>query len=157
MVRPAPFERARLEQVRLDPAFGADGDGWLERRSRHARDGSPDPDRQVTLMASRAAALFAGSDDPAAWTWFGDQLYVDIDLSVANLPPGSRLGIGTAVLEIAAAPHTGCPKFAERFGRDASRLLTTERGKALRLRGANARVVTAGEVATGDAVVKRHR
>jgi MOSC domain-containing protein YiiM len=105
-------------------------------------------------MSSRAAALVAGGEDRAAWAEAGDQLFADLDLSEVNLPPGTRLGIGDAVLEVSAEPHLGCGKFIRRFGVDAMKLVNSERGRALRLRGLNARVVEAGEVAIGDPVSK---
>jgi MOSC domain-containing protein YiiM len=104
-------------------------------------------------MNARVAALVAG---PAKerWALAGDQLYVDLDLSEANLPPGTLLAVGSAVIEVTALPHTGCVKFAARFGREAMRFVNTADGRALRLRGMNARVVTAGTVRPGDVVTK---
>jgi MOSC domain-containing protein YiiM len=88
------------------------------------------------------------------WPLAGDQLVVDIDMSEANLPPGQRLSIGSAVLEISAEPHTGCVKFARRFGNDALRFVSTPTGQAMRLRGVNARVVRSGQIRAGDIVAK---
>jgi MOSC domain-containing protein YiiM len=105
---------------------------------------------QLTLMNVRAADLIAV--DPARRPLAGDQLYVDLDLSASNLPPGSRLSVGAAVVEITAEPHTGCAKFAERFGRDAVRFVNSPIGRELNLRGVNARVLEAGRIAVGDAV-----
>jgi MOSC domain-containing protein YiiM len=79
---------------------------------------------------------------------------VDLDLSVANLPPGTRLAIGTAVIEITAEPHTGCKQFAARFGKDAVKFVNSPLGKQLRLRGLNAKVIQPGVVRVGD-VAKR--
>lgn len=105
---------------------------------------------QLNVMGIRVARLLAVSDDriPLA----GDQLYVDLDLSVEALPAGTRLAIGTAVIEITDQPHTGCAKFTERFGPDALRFVNSKVGKALRLRGANAKVVVDGEVRAGDRI-----
>ena len=122
------------------------------RGSRHTDDGSAEIERQLTLMNSRAIALFAGGTE--GWTAAGDQLFVDFDLSVTNLPPGTLLALGAAVLEVSEKPHTGCAKFAERFGMDAARFVNSPDGKELRLRGMNARVVTPGTVRTGEAVRK---
>jgi MOSC domain-containing protein YiiM len=104
-------------------------------------------------MNARAIALFAG-DDRDRWAEAGDQIYIDINLSDANLPAGSRLRLGTAIVEVTAAPHNGCAKFTERFGVDASRFVNSPAGKDLHLRGINARVVQAGTVATGDIATK---
>jgi MOSC domain-containing protein YiiM len=143
--RPAEGEREVLSEVSLDPVEGVVGDSWLARW-----DGPPEPDTQVTLMNARAAALIARTRD--RWPLAGDQLYVDLDLSGANLPPGSRLHLGSAVLEVSAIPHTGCGKFIRRFGVDAMRFVNSAVGRELNLRGINARVVTGGTVRTGDAI-----
>jgi MOSC domain-containing protein YiiM len=103
-------------------------------------------------MNARVAALLAGPPD--AWSAAGDQLYVDLDLGEANLPAGTRLAIGDAVLEVSAAPHTGCAKFSGRFGVDALRFVSTPEGRELRLRGMNTRVVRGGTIALGDVVTK---
>ena len=103
-------------------------------------------------MNARAAAAIAGERE--RWPLAGDQLYVDLDLSLANLPPGSRVQIGSAVIEFSEAPHTGCAKFSARFGVDALRFVNSPTGRELRLRGANCRVVVAGTVRPGDAIRK---
>ena len=107
---------------------------------------------QVTVMNSRAALLIA--NEPERRVLAGDQLYVDLDLSAANLPPGSRLALGSAVLEVTDQPHLGCAKFAVRFGQDALRVVNSRGGRELRLRGLNARVVVPGTVRAGDTIRK---
>lgn len=107
---------------------------------------------QINLMNSRAIALVAGERD--RWPLAGDQLYIDIDMSEANLPPGTRLELGSALIEITAAPHTGCSKFASRFGADATKFVNSPQGKDLHLRGLNARVVRPGVIRTGDTARK---
>jgi MOSC domain-containing protein YiiM len=150
--RPAHGEREVLDEATLDPALGLVGDNWHARPSRHSADGGPDPARQLTLMGARAVAAVAGERE--RWPIAGDQLYVDLDLGQGNLPAGTRLAVGTAVLEVSAAPHTGCDKFTARFGSAASRWLNTAAGRSLNLRGINARVVTGGVVRRGDAIRK---
>ena len=108
-------------------------------------------------MSARAAALVAGTGDHERWALAGDQLYVDLDLSQENLPPGTRLAIGEAVLEVSEAPHLGCGKFSRRFGVEAVKFVNSAAGRALRLRGLNARVVRPGVVRQGDPVVKEPR
>lgn len=149
--RPGVEEREILEEAVLTPEDGLAGDGWQARGSRTTPDGSADPARQLTIMGARAVDLFAGGDR-AAWPLAGDQLYVDLDLGEANLPPGTRLAVGAAVVEVTAPPHTGCAKFAARFGSEALRFVSSPEGRALRLRGLNARVLEAGAVRRGDAV-----
>jgi len=151
--RPAVGQRELLEAAELSIEAGIVGDSWLERGSRHTADGSAEPDRQITIMNARAIALFAG-DDRARWAEAGDQLFVDLDLSDASLPAGTRLQLGSAVVEVTAKPHTGCAKFADRFGRDALRFVNSAAGSELHLRGVNARVVVAGTVQVGDVATK---
>jgi len=150
--RPAVDEREVLEIATLSVADGLVGDTWRGRGSRHTDDGSAEPARQITIMNARAIALFAG-DDRDQWALAGDQLYVDFDLSIDNLPPGSRLRLGAAEVEVSVEPHTGCHKFADRFGIDAARFVNSSAGRQLNLRGINTRVLTAGEIRAGDPVV----
>lgn len=148
--RPAVDAREELAVGVLDPAVGLVGDDWADLPSTATPDGSPHPGRQLTLMSSRFVDVVAGSRD--RWALAGDQVYVDLDLSEEALPVGARLRLGTAVVEITDQPHTGCAKFAARFGRDAHKLVWSDEGRALRLRGVYARVVDAGEVRPGDRV-----
>ena len=152
VARPAVGEREVLEKGELDPEVGLVGDTWTDRRSRRTPDGSPNPAAQLTLMNARAAALVAQTED--RWPLAGDQLYVDLELGYDNLPAGTQLEVGTAVVEITAEPHTGCAKFADRFGMDAVRFVNSPVGREHNLRGINARVVSAGVVRPGDAVRK---
>jgi MOSC domain-containing protein YiiM len=149
--RPAQDEREVVEEAVLTREEGLVGDHWLARGSRSTADGSADPDRQLTLMGSRVVDLLAGGDR-AAWPLAGDQLYVYLDLGLENLPPGTRLAVGAAIVEVTAPPHTGCAKFSARFGSEALRWVNTPEGRDLRLRGVNARVVEPGRVRPGDAV-----
>ena len=107
---------------------------------------------QLNLMNARSIAVIAQSKD--RWALAGDQLFIDLDLSADNLPPGTRLAIGSAVIEITAEPHTGCGKFASRFGIDAVKFVNSAVGTQLRLRGLNAKVVQAGRIRAGDLVQK---
>lgn len=149
--RPDVDKREVLNEARLDLRLGLVGDTWSSRKSSRAVDGLPNPDTQLTLMNSRVIALLAQTKD--RWPLAGDQLFVDLDLSVTNLPPGTRLKIGPAVVEVTAKPHTGCPKFAERFGHDALLFVNAPARKELRLRGVNAKVIQPGVIKTGDPVV----
>jgi MOSC domain-containing protein YiiM len=144
--RPQSGARDVLDEARLDPAAGLINDSWA------TRDAAPDPATQLTVMNARAIALFA--QDRARWPLAGDQLYVDLDLAHDNLPPGSRLELGGAVIEVSAEPHTGCGKFVQRFGVDAMKFVNSPLGRQLHLRGINARVICAGAVRVGDRVRK---
>jgi hypothetical protein len=149
--RPAVDEREVVAEGELDLAIGLHGDTWRDRGS-STPDGAANPAAQITVMSARAAALIAGDRD--RWPLAGDQLYVDLDLGGANLPPGTRLSLGAAVLEVSDKPHTGCKKFAARFGQDAARFVNSPVGRELNLRGINTRVVVPGTVRVGDAVRK---
>ena len=150
--RPAEDEREVLVEARLDLHEGLVGDSWRARGSDRTADGGPNPDAQLTLMNARAAAAIAGERDQ--WALAGDQIYVDFDLSILNLPPGSRIQIGSAVIEFSEPPHTGCSKFSARFGNDALRFVNSPIGRELRLRGANCRVVEPGTIRPGDTIWK---
>jgi hypothetical protein len=148
--RPDVGEREVVESAELDLVEGLVGDSWRRRGSGGRAGGSANPDAQLTLMNARAVQAVATSRE--RWPLAGDQVYVDLDLSVENLPPGSRLELGDAVIEITAEPHTGCAKFSARFGSDAIRWVNKSPGRELRLRGVNARIVVPGTVRTGDPV-----
>jgi MOSC domain-containing protein YiiM len=150
--RPAIDAREVLDEARLNLEVGLVGDTWKDRASPRKKDGTPHEDAQINIMNVRSTALVARSRD--RWPLAGDQLFVDLDLSGANLPPGTRLGVGTAILEVTALPHTGCSKFVGRFGVDAMKFVNSPVGRELNLRGINARVVRSGTVRTGDSVVK---
>jgi len=155
IARPEGGERRELSEATLDEVHGLVGDNWEARGSRHTEDGSAEPGRQVTVMNARAAALVAV--DPTRRGLAGDQLYVDLDLSDENLPAGTRLQVGTAVLEVTELPHTGCAKFIERFGPDAGRWVNLGNGRQVNARGINTTVVTGGTVRTGDVVSRLPR
>lgn len=150
--RPATGEREVLATGQLDPTFGLVGDNWLARGSRSSADGTAELDAQLNIMNSRCARLVA--DDEARIPLAGDQLFVDFDLSPENLPTGTRLQIGSAVIEVTAKPHTGCAKFTRRFGLAAHRWINGRAGKAHRLRGICAKVVEAGTITSGDEITK---
>jgi len=150
--RPAENEREVLTEAALDLHEGLVGDTWRARGGSRTPDGGPNPESQLTLMNARAAAAIAG--DREQWALAGDQIYVDLDLSLANLPPGSRIQIGSAIIEFSETPHTGCAKFSARFGNDALRFVNSPVGRELRLRGANCKVVIPGVVRPGDAIRK---
>src|SRR6185295_15566316 len=150
--RPQVGEREVIEEAQLDLTEGLVGDSWRRRTSRRTADGTPHPDMQLNLMNSRVVSLV--SQDRSRWPLAGDQLFVDLDLSDANLPPGTRLAVGTAVIEVTAEPHTGCAKFVERFGVDAMKFVNASERRDLHLRGINARVVRPGVLRVGDAVSK---
>ncbi|MGI9055562.1 MAG: MOSC domain-containing protein [Pyrinomonadaceae bacterium] len=152
VARPKIGEREVLQVGELNTETGLVGDNWNTRKSWATKDKKPHPEMQINIMNSRAIALIAQTKE--RWQLAGDQLYVDFDLSEENLPPGSRLQIGSAVLEITTVPHNGCRKFTNRFGKDAVKFVNSKTGKQLHLRGLNAKVVKAGIIKTGNIVKK---
>jgi len=150
--RPAEDVRKVLDAGELDPAFGLVGDTWNVRGSRRTDDGSPHPDMQLALVNARLMEVVSGGRED--WPAAGDQLFVDLDVGAGNLPPGTRLALGSAVIEITDQPHTGCAKFRARFGADALAFVNSPAGRELRLRGIYARVVQSGTVRPGDTIRK---
>ena len=148
--RPCEGEREVIDVATLDTDLGLIGDNWAVRGSRLTDDGGPHPEMQLNVMSSRAISLIAGT--PERGPLAGDQLYVDLALDDVNLPTGSRLALGTAIIEVTAVPHNGCAKFAERFGMDAARFVNSPVGKELHLRGITAKVVRSGAVRRGDRI-----
>ncbi len=150
--RPRIEEREVLEEGQLDPSEGLIGDNWKSRSSSRTPDGSAHPDMQLNIMNARVTALIARERD--RWQLAGDQLYLNMDLSAENLPPGTQLALGSAVIEVTPQPHTGCKKFISRFGSDAMKFVNSPVGKELQLRGINAKVVQPGRIRVGDVAKK---
>ena len=144
--------REVIETGELDTAVGLVGDNWRDRSSSRSADGNAHPDMQINIMNSRVIALVAQTKD--RWQLAGDQLFVDFDLSKENVPPGTKLAIGSAILEATTQPHTGCSKFSGRFGIDALMLINSPAGQELQLRGICAKVVQGGQINAGDTVTK---
>jgi hypothetical protein len=150
--RPDVEQRELIDEAVLDVQNGLVGDNWRTRGSKSTPDGSAHPDMQLTLMNVRSASLIAGA--PERRRLAGDQFFVDLDLSVANLPPGTQLRLGQATIEVTDIPHRGCGKFQSRFGVEALKFVNSAVGRELNLRGINARVVEGGVVRLGDPVAK---
>jgi len=148
--RPTDDAREIITRGELSTTDGLHGDNWSTRPTRAT--GRPDPKAQLTLMNARAAAAIAGDRD--RWPLAGDQLYVDFDLGTANVPPGTRLAIGHAEIEVTDLPHLGCGKFIRRFGVDAQKFVKSPDGRALNCRGINTRVIVPGTIETGDVISK---
>ena len=146
--RPAEGERELLDEAELHLEEGLVGDRWWAGARRRAE--PLDTSAQLTVMSVRALEQI--EPDRSRWPLAGDQLYVDLDLSHETLPAGSRLEIGSAVIEVSEAPHTGCGKFTARFGSEATRLVNSQDGRRQRLRGMNARVIEPGTVRVGDTI-----
>ena len=150
--RPEVDQREVLDEAELDVSAGLIGDNWKVRGSKRTPDGSAHPEMQINIMNSRVTALVAQERERGPLA--GDQLYIDMDLSKENLPAGSRIAVGSAVLEVSELPHTGCKKFVARFGNEAMEFVNSGLGKQLCLRGINARVVQGGTVKVGQTARK---
>ena len=150
--RPEVDQREVLDEAELDVIVGLVGDNWKVRGSKRTPDGSAHPEMQINIMNSRVTALVA--QERERWPLAGDQLYIDMDLGRENLPAGSRIAVGSAVLEVSPLPHTGCKKFVARFGTEAMEFVNSELGKILCLRGINARVIQGGTVKVGQTAKK---
>jgi hypothetical protein len=150
--RPEVDRREVLDEAVLDLSLGLVGDNWKVRGSKRTPDGSAHPDMQINIMNSRVTALVARERE--RWPLAGDQFYIDMDLSRENLPAGSRIAVGSAVLEVSPLPHTGCKKFVARFGVEAMEFVNSELGKALCLRGINAKIIQGGTVKIGQTAKK---
>jgi len=152
VARPVEGERFCPERAELTPEDGLVGDRWRKTSWVKLPDGSPDPVVQITLMNARCISLIAGERDQ--WAIAGDNLFVDLDLSKENLPPGTRLKVGQCIVEITRKPHNGCSKFKRRFGAAALKFVNSKEGKSFRLRGVHARVIVGGMIAVGDRLEK---
>jgi MOSC domain-containing protein YiiM len=148
VLRIGPGQRNVVSEAVIDEDEGVVGDNWLARGSTSRPDGSANPDAQVTIMSTRVLAAI--EPDRSRWPLAGDQLLVDADLSMQNLPAGTRIEVGEAVLEVSETPHTGCSQFSARFGSDALRWINSPVGRELRMRGVNLRVISGGTVRVGD-------
>jgi hypothetical protein len=151
VIRPEVNQRKELDEGMLDEEKGLVGDNWFSRGSSQTPDGSAHPGMQVNIMNSRVIRLITQEQND--WKMAGDQLFVDLNLSKSNVPPGTRLTAGEAILEVTEIPHTGCKKFAERFGTEALKFISTREGKEWQLRGINAKVVKSGAVKLGDPII----
>jgi MOSC domain-containing protein YiiM len=152
VIRPEPGARQEVESCEISLARGVHGDHWAKGCWKTTDDGRPHPDVQICIMNARCIALIAQSRNN--WAPAGDNLFIDMDLSPANTPPGQRLQIGSAIIEITDTPHNGCASFIERYGRDACVFVNKDEGRSLRLRGIYGRVVQDGRVSLGDTVTK---
>lgn len=150
--RPEVDKREILTEGILDLTEGLVGDRWVVRARKGTTGQTVDTGRQLTLMNARIIAVLA--QDKSRWPLAGDQFYIDIDMSEQNMPPGTRLAVGSSIIEVTSLPHLGCKKFAQRYGDDAMMFVNSPQGKELHLRGLNARVIQPGTIHTGDIVHK---
>jgi hypothetical protein len=144
VVRRGGGQHATPERIRLDPARGIEGDRW-------GQGAELDPADQVSLMDARVVEALAGADGLHVP---GDNVIVDLDLGEQALPFGTRLRVGSAVIELSGKLHAGCHKFRARMGDEALRWVNARENRPLRLRGVFARIVEGGEVSVGDTILR---
>ena len=133
-------KRNTPDRVTLTPDGGVPNDTWFREQ----------PEKrvaQLSVMRIDVCRMFANGQDPAI---AGDNLLIDLDLSDENLPCGSQLRLGGALLEVTPEPHDGCLKFKQRFGADALRMTATHRSQ--HLRGIYMKTIEAGEITVGDPI-----
>jgi len=141
--RDAEHCRETPARVHLSREDGMPGDAW----GRHA---TRNPESQLAVMRRDVAELIANGQP---LTLFGDNLFVDLDISKANLPAGTRLRVGEAVVEVTPMSHDGCSKFHRRFGPDALHFVNAKPTRDQNLRGIYWRVIESGEVSVGSPIV----
>ena len=141
--RPRKGEREQLAEGELSLEQGLVGDRWV-------LDADRELERQLTLMQRVHAELVA--DGPERRALCGDNLLVDLELAEDNVPPGTRLAIGDAELEVTEVPHLGCSQFRGHFGEGALKWVNYKPTRALKLRGVNARILRGGTVRVGDPI-----
>lgn len=151
--RPDVGQRKVLQSAEFSLEIGLVGDNWSKKSYSKSPDGGPHPEMQVTMINSRVLDLITAGDS-SRMAVPGDQLVVDFDLSRENIPPGTKLNIGSAIIEVTEAPHTGCAQFVGWFGADAMRFVNSSRGRELCLRGINSKVVQPGVISQGDKITK---
>ncbi len=152
VVRPESGLREMPTTIHISRARGVEGDRWADGSWLQDDNGRPHPDVQINLMNTHAAEAIAG--EKSNWAAAGNNFFVNLDMSPENLPPGTRLALGDAEIEISKQPNKACQKFIDRYGRDACVFVNVGPGWALRMRGLYARVVSDGDVCLGDQIRK---
>jgi MOSC domain-containing protein YiiM len=152
VMRPNHGERVLPDTMEVRAEDGVPGDHWKRGTGYALDDGSGDPDAQICMMMSECIRAIAG--DKANWPPAGDNFFIDMDLTPANMPPGTAFAIGSAKFAVTELPHNGCQSFIERYGHGACLFVNTGIGKVHRLRGIYARVTRNGTVSVGDTVRK---
>jgi len=146
--RPSRGTRTFPASLTLTKAEGIPGDRWLKEPWQRLSDGTPDPDLQVSILPARVLDLIWRARETT--THPGDTIVADLDLGVANLPPGSLLQAGTAVLRVSGYFNEACVKWKTRHGKAATDFITAPGHAPLRLRGIICAVAADGVVVATD-------
>jgi MOSC domain-containing protein YiiM len=152
VMRPGRGERVVPDRMEVTAATGLPGDHWITGTGHALEEGVGDPDSQICMMMASCIRAIAG--DKTHWPPAGDNFFIDMDLTPANMPPGTRFVIGSAEFVVTELPHNACQLFIDRYGRDACVFVSTGEGKKHRLRGIYSRVTRNGTVSVGDSVRK---
>ena len=150
--RPQSGQRVFTERLRLTRNGGIEGDYEMSRPWLKLPDGSPDPRIQVSILPSRVLNRVWRNREPT--THPGDQVVADFNLSLENLPTGTLIRAGTAMLRVSDVWNDGCIKWKMRCGRPAYDWVRAAEHAVLRLRGIFCSIAEDGEVAVGDRIVR---
>ena len=144
-LRPALGQRVFPERISMTKAQGIPGERWATTPWMRLADGSPDPRIQVSILQSRVMDLvWQDRNQPHP----GDPIVADLEMSEANLPVGTLLQAGTAVLRVSDVWNDPCAKWKVRYGTDAYDWVRSS--PHLRLRGILCAVEVDGEVGLAD-------
>ena len=146
--RPGLNQRLFPSSLTLTRAEGIPGERWLTMPWLRLDDGSPDPRIQVSILPQRVLDLMWR--DRTATAHPGDTIVADLDCGIANLPEGTLIQTGSAVLQVSGIFNEGCIKWKARFGADARAFIDAPGHPDLRLRGVLCAVVQDGVVALTD-------
>lgn len=147
-LRPGIGQRQFVDSLTMTVSEGIPGDRWLTNPWRKLADGSPDPEIQVSILPTRVCDLVWREGDRAPHP--GDPIVADMDMGVDNLPPGSLIQAGSAVLEVSAIFNTACVKWRNRYGLESFRWINMDDHPRHRLRGILCAVREGGTVTRTD-------
>ncbi|MDQ1900726.1 hypothetical protein RAH32_09770 [Paracoccus sp. WLY502] len=150
--RPGFNQRSFPGRLVMTRADGIPGERWGKAPWLKLPDGSPDPRIQVSILPRRVmdAVWLDRENTPHP----GDTIICDLDTSEANLPAGTLLQAGTAVLRVSDVFNDGCVKWKVRYGQAAKDWITAPGHPELRLRGILCSVERDGDVHLGDPIRK---
>jgi MOSC domain-containing protein YiiM len=144
VVRTGRGVRETPSALRVVEGAGVVGDLW----STHPHSA---PGNQVSLINVHVLRSLCDGDE-SRMPLSGDNLHVDLELSEANLPVGTLLAIGTALLRVSPVPHRPCGSFVKRYGATAAKKVARATRIGRRGRGVLCEVVRGGVIANGDEI-----
>lgn len=150
--RPDYGVRSFPDRIQVSVARGIEGERWLRDPWLKLPDGRPDPRIQISVLPKRVADLCWRNRDVSPHP--GDTLIADLDMTSANMPVGTRLQVGSAVIEVSDVFNNGCAKWYAQYGADSVKWINHRPHRPLRLRGILCRVVVDGEIRKSDLIEK---